>query len=118
MAAKKYPTEKRNVVAPPNVNAARRAVRARLNDRLIARDATDANVQEASEHESENEQPAFIDQVQSALRGFSPTADESVADFRSTTGRIADWKPFLPRIQELAIESVASLVADARKLPA
>ena len=65
-AAKHEPTDQGDVVAPANGSAASRTMGCGSDNRFVARNAADANIQETAEGQSGKEQRGFQKLVQSA----------------------------------------------------
>jgi len=66
-ASKQDPTEQGNIVVPENRSVAPRTKRARRDDRQIAWNTADADVEEAAKSQSNDEQRAFEKEIQALL---------------------------------------------------
>lgn len=69
-AAQEQPADYGNVVKPADARATSRTVGRRPGDGLLTRNAADADVQEAPEHQAHKEKRAFEEKIQAALENI------------------------------------------------
>ena len=99
-AAQCEPTNQRNVIEPANGSVAVLTVGGRSNDRQVARNATDTDIQEAAECQSGEEQHGLKQSIQSvqgkSLSNSVENATERLVSIaQASRGRVA----LLPEIQ-------------------